>query len=264
MSGEDERTPGTPGDDTRDDDAKGVADASADSQAGGSDSDEASEQDWKAKFEHSERERTRLLSEKSSVEEDRRRVAEERARLHQPPTADPGQAQVMRELDEIRQDYEHLQALARSEDPRAVAIARTQLRTLAVQERDKRELLHAMQLTQVPAADQAEVDKLVRSGDVSSVAVARELIELRRKAGDKGKADENADLELGAKRALKDQAPQIVSRAVGAGEAKGRQVKQSEWAAKMRAFDTSDPEQWTQKEQMERDRKAGKYVVVPG
>lgn len=275
MAEHDEPTPGTHDDDMRDDvalETEPDADASADDDAGGSDSDDASEQDelakTKAELERERNARKQLLSEKSTWERTR---ADSESGQPKPPTgeADNGESKarqrLMRDIALVEKLADDSQELTEKE---AVEALRAQARLQRAQHNMLMEQAGetALQKSLSKAErqeDRTEAEKLVRSGRVSDVDTALELVQTKRRLAELeagAKRKDPKDEEAEAKDILKRSAPQVGQRGMGSGET-GARIKESTYQSRLASFDSSDPEQFEKKRAF-----AAKYngKVIPG
>lgn len=178
MTPQDDPATGTPGDATGTDVEASTgtlgggsedfgSDGSA-SEAGGSDLDSLSADDLRKRLieaeqraTQSEHARQQLLSERSRVEEQRRQLAEERARAYALPTSDPGQnghaARLSKQLETV-------QRLAQSADPTARDLGELILALANGQAMSQQELAYRAELAKLEPEIQGKVDNLVRSG----------------------------------------------------------------------------------------------------
>ena len=152
--------------------------------------------------------RKQLLSEKSKWE----RKAQEPLRGTE-PTPDTQRAESERALAEIHEDMREVQAIANlpatPQNRSAIAFARTQLRTLDWQQRQHQDVLRRMEYGTVPDDERDQVQELVDSGQVASVALAREIVQARTRQNQTDESQRAKADKADAVRAKRDSAPTL-------------------------------------------------------
>lgn len=256
-----ERTSGTPEDATGTPDpetgtpAATQDDGSAGNQDGGSahgdgGSDAGSAEDYKSLWEKSERERLRLLTERTSRDAAvEAAIQAERARGQSPPTSDPRAA--------LDQHMANLRVMAESQDEGVRTLAQTSLALLQVQGQNSAEMQFQAALLQVDSDIRSDVEAMVRDRK-ADIPTAVEIVKLRRsQASTETQRKQVAERDLAAQ-TKKDTAPS--TGAANAGPAPRRHTTMT-FSEREKLQERASPAEWSAHMA---DVDEGRVKLVPG
>lgn len=254
MTDEKDQASGTLPDDPQDGSAQEATGTVDDQVDGGSDLDTEDVAALQARVQELERHKAQLLSEKSRVEAETRRLAEERA--YQPPTYDPQERQTQAELLQIQADIEEVQKFAPHD-----AQARLFLRSLQQQARDKQNFLTELDFRRLSEPDEELARKYYATGEYKTAKAA-----LKAAKGDLYE-QERQQLERDKKRiaveteARKEGRVDTSVRSVGAAEVRSRQMSAAQFAARLQEADDADD--FEAKRKLVLDRRNGAIKIKP-
>lgn len=253
MFEQDERPPGTQ------DDASGTPDESQDDASevetdGGSGSEEASGEDELAKL---KRVREQLLSETGSKTKRIQDLEAENERLRG-TTTPPAPGAIDSDAAEV---LEELQALAKSSNKTARALAKATLASLQLAQTTGVDVDRKFQLASITDVDRRkQVEALMSEG--LSYKHATEMVELRVKSSAKAEESDDEDEALDIQRAKNKATPRTVSRPVSAAEFKTRFGSRTEFIAELNRLE--DAGQDDKRQRLWDAHKNGKVRVPSG